>query len=211
MQLRPPPSIAGQKADFGITLRLLGTSNERLWMSPNDGSDLAVIHVPDEITRYGKINAISINDFGTDEDIYQGASIIVLGYPSLIGEDFLMSPYARGGIVSWTDITDGTNKPFLVDSNLYPGNSGGPVFHNRSGMARTGNGVQLGGGIKLIGIVSKGAVQEAPVMSAGVPIQTRDPFGNVNPAQAMVLGVGGIGLIEPISKARGLLFDCLKY
>jgi hypothetical protein len=180
-----------------------------LWFSP-DGGDLAAIPVP-PLNKSWTIHALSEKDFGGADDVYQGANILVLGYPNLISQDYLISPLARGGIVSWDDPVSPTSSPFLVDANLYPGNSGGPVFHVKTGLGRNGTFMISGGGAALIGIVSLGAVQNAQVFAGGVPITaTNQQTGKVDTAQARVLGIGGIGVIEPISRALPALEKCFK-
>jgi hypothetical protein len=84
------------------------------------------------------VHAVGLQDFGNADDIYQGASILVFGYPVILGQDYLSTPLARGGIISWIDPTGPTDKRFLIDSNMFNGNSGGPVFHLRSGFTKSG-------------------------------------------------------------------------
>jgi hypothetical protein len=207
VNLRLPPETGNDPVTEGFPVKLVD-NGKNLWTSPSDGSDIAVIPLPSMPINH-LIRSLAPASFGNDQDIYQGAQILVLGYPSILGEDFLTTPYARGGIISWVDIGDPLNKPFLVDSNLFPGNSGGPVFHVRNGFNKEG-GLTLGGGVSLIGIVSKGAKEMASVIAGGVPINATNPAtGQVAPAQAMVLGIGGIGLIEPISRARSIIDACL--
>lgn len=205
VNLRLPPESSQDSADNGTVLPLV-MDGRNLWTAAEDGADLAVIPLPKIAKTH---TALSVSAFGSASDVYQGASILVLGYPALLGEGFLTTPYARGGIISWVDIADPGNRPFLVDSNLYPGNSGGPVFRVRNGFEPDG-GYVLGGGAVLIGIVSKGAVESASVVAGGVPIQaTNTQTGKVNPAIAMVLGIGGIGVIEPVTRAKLIIQNCL--
>jgi hypothetical protein len=68
----------------------------------------------------------------------------------------------------------------------------------------------LGGAPKLIGIVSRDAYEEAPVRVGETPISvTNQQTGTTTPMQAQVLNIGGIGIIEPASKARQLVLDFL--
>lgn len=195
--------------DFGVPLPLI-VGGKAVWRGADDGSDLAVAPLPD-LRKYPNLHGIGLQEFGTDDDLYQGASVIILGYPALLGEAFLATPIARSGIIAWTD-PDGLDKPFLVDANVFEGNSGGPVFHSRSGMMRYG-GMALGGGIAFIGIVSQDAKEYAQVIGAGAQgpfIGTSpDPSGKPSPIFAEVKNIGGIGVIEPASKAKRLVLQVL--
>ena len=114
-----------------------------------------------------------------------------------VGEAPLSFPILRSGIVAWTDPTDRLGRPFLVDANLMPGNSGGPVFHIPIGPNRFGQ-FTANGRLMLIGIVSKG-----PEQSVNIHIST--PTGPAQDLQWKVKGVGGIAIIEPASKAKKLV------
>jgi len=95
--------------------------------------------------------------------------------------------------------------PFLVDSNLYPGNSGGPVIKVPIGLNRYGE-LSFSRKITLLGIVSQGPYQNAVVSTEGHPLPFIDPTTH-RPAAitAKVIAVGGIALIEPVSEVRKLL------
>ena len=181
--------------DLGVTVPLI-VNGMHVWQ-PLEGSDLAVIPPPD-LSRYADLHAISVNDFGaTEDDVFQGAPVLVLGYPGVIGEGPLSFPIARSGIIAWTDPSDRLGQPFLVDANLMPGNSGGPVFHVRSGLNRFG-GFGIGGGLALVGIVSKGPVQD-------VNLQMSPALGPAQNLHLQIKGLGSIGVIEPASKAKKLV------
>jgi hypothetical protein len=145
------------------------------------------------------------------EDVFQGAQILVLGFPQVFRNPDQTNPYstlpiARTGIVAWTDPADPLGKPFLVDANLYGGNSGGPVFRVRNGFDKYGN-FNLGtGGLEFIGIVSQGPTTPAPVIAGnGFVTQPNPQTGVPDNEYAIVPYVGGIGVVEPASKARQLL------
>lgn len=198
IQLRLARSPTDSQDDLGITVPLI-VNNTPLWKAAAEGTDLAVVALPSGLSdKYGNLHAVGIQDFGlTEDDIFQGAGVLILGYPGVIGEAPLSFPIARSGIIAWTDPTDRLHKPFLVDANVMPGNSGGPVFHVRNGINRFG-GVSLGGGLAMIGIVSKAAEQDYRV-----PLQT--PAGLAGVLQLQIRGLGGIGVIEPALIAKKLV------
>jgi hypothetical protein len=207
MYVRLPKDRPSAEVDLGVQVPLV-QDGKNLWKSLPDDSDLAVVPLPD-LSKYPNRHAVSLQDFGGDEDIFQGASVLVLGYPAILGEAYLTTPIARGGIIAWTDPDDRINKPFLVDANLFSGNSGGPVFRVRNGFDRHGN-LNLGGGFAFIGIVSEDAQEPADVIAAAPNFAERvtkpHPITGVPvPEFAIVKNVGGIGVIEPVSKARILV------
>jgi hypothetical protein len=136
IQLRLARSAASPDPDLGVKVPLI-VNNEVVWKGL-PGSDLAVLPAPD-LSKYSDLHAVIVNDFGaSEEDVFQGAPVVVLGYPGVIGETPLSFPIARSGIIAWTDPSDRLGRPFLVDANVMPGNSGGPVFHLRTGLNRFG-------------------------------------------------------------------------
>jgi hypothetical protein len=199
------PSADGD-TETPIRLALFDPEGRNIWKTSSDGGDLAVIPMPPEAWTRKRIDGVLIGDFADPkEDVFQGANVLALGYPQIIGENFLTSPIARGGIVAWVNPRNPGDEPFLVDANLYNGNSGGPVFRVRNGFDKFGNMI-LGGGLALIGIVSKGPLQNAPVISEDGIVYHKNPItGAQNQEVAIVKNVGGIGIIEPASRARKLI------
>jgi hypothetical protein len=123
---------------------------------------------------------------------------MVLGYPGLVENDYLVRAIVRQGIVAWTNPNRPSDNVFLVDANLYLGNSGGPVLKLPFGIDSKGGWKFLGSGnISLLGIVSKVPNQKINVMSTS-------RAGSVQ-TQVEVAGIGGLGVIEPVSKISKLL------
>jgi len=126
--------------ELGVPLILVDSGGKNLWSSASDGADVVVIPFPDADPKAqgvnAKVNAAWPGLFGTDDDLYDGAQVIILGFPVLMGQEYLVRPIVRSGIVAWTNPDEPANKPFLVDANLYPGNSGGPVFRLATGIDR---------------------------------------------------------------------------
>ncbi len=193
--------------DLGVVL-FLKEGERNLWQSPADGSDLAAIQVP-PIHDYMNLHAIDVRLIGGDIQTYQGASILALGYPAIVSEQYLTTPIARGGIISWTDPIAPSQKRFLIDANIFQGNSGGPVFSSGTGPARLG-GFQIGGGYALIGIVVEDAGERAPVFYGDKEHEnklsiTEQDTGKVDQVFAKVLNIGSVGVVEPASKIKPLL------
>ena len=60
----------------------------------------------------------------------EGDFIYVLGFPMGIMEPLRQYVISRTGIIArLRDTLDGTNKDFLIDAMIFPGNSGGPVIN----------------------------------------------------------------------------------
>ena len=210
ISMRLPKTKPSTEIDLGVVVPLVVNGINR-WKTTTDPSDLALIALPD-LSRYKNLHAVGLQDFGNSDDIFQGASVIVLGYPGILGETYQTAPIARGGIIAWTDPDDPMNRPFLVDANIFGGNSGGPVFRIRNGFDRHGNMV-LGGGVTFIGIVSQDAKEYSDVVATdnatyANKIHTPNPLtGAPNDVEAIVKNIGGIGVIEPVSRARRLVED----
>lgn len=202
--LRLPQSEPRAQDDLGVKISLVD-NGKSLWRGSSD-ADLAVVELPD-LSSYKDLHAILLTDFGGEDDVFQGAPVVVMGYPELLGPEFQKTPIARNGIVAWTDPNGRTDQTFLVDANVFNGNSGGPVFRMPTGLNRNG-GFNVGGTPKLIGIVSKDAYEEAQVHVGEAPITvTNQQTGVTIPMQARILNIGGIGVVEPISKAKKLIIE----
>lgn len=202
VNIRLPKESISSDEDFGEKLELVGPDGA-LWRSAQE-SDIAIIHAPD-LRRFWNIHAVSIDDFGSADDVYQGAPVLTLGYPMIPGQEYLITPIARGGIIAWVDPIAPLDKPFLIDSSIVHGNSGGPVFHIKNGLAKDGS-YMLGGGFAFIGIVSKNATEEAPVHVGTEPaLRLNQSTGKVERYEASVENIGAIGIIEPVSKVRALV------
>jgi S1-C subfamily serine protease len=199
------PQIEPRAADdLGVPVPLVVNGQVR-WRGSVD-ADLAVADVPD-LSTYKDLHAIFLSDFGGSDDVYQGASVVVMGYPELLGSDYQTTPIARGGIIAWTSPDGRLDHTFLVDANVFSGNSGGPVFHTSGGLTRNG-GITLGGAPKLIGIVTRDAYEDSQVRVGSTPVTvTNQQTGEVIPMTSQVLNIGGIGIVEPASKAKQLVLD----
>lgn len=120
------------------------------------GADLAVLPllVYPELALHVidlDIVGIGLSRFRSWDTVNEGDDIYVLGFPMRIGSGDHYAPVVRSGVVA---LKEQPGK-FLIDANIYPGNSGGPVFTRSSAFdyrTRTLGGSGESG--YLIGIVS---------------------------------------------------------
>jgi hypothetical protein len=134
MQVRfSEDEISPFNKNLGMKIDLV-KNNKLLWFShPDSTVDLACIPLLDFYTLNNMdtghiFHILNDNDVGINSDIYDGAEIFVLGYPGFAGFDILVKSILRQGIISWTNPIKPEENTFLIDCNIYPGNSGGPVF-----------------------------------------------------------------------------------
>jgi len=170
---------------FQIAVR---DSNGRVfWKAISTGEDLAAM--PVNLHLPFPVDAIGIQDFANANDIYEGESIVIYGFPDFTVSDQHDHPLLRSGIIAWTELNQPENHQFLVDAAIFPGNSGSPVFKLPTGLCRNGN--------LLVG-------DRAPFL--GVAIQTYNA-PSVDGGSYHVNGLGSIGAVEPASQVERLLHE----
>lgn len=127
---------SGQAKDFRYSLTNSGGNST--WSGhPSDDVDVAVIALsPAELRDLGTKVAF----FQEDEDFFtitrmgeagvsEGDAVFVLGFPMGIVSDDWKDVIVRGGTIARVrDALAGRAKTFLVDCQVFPGNSGGPVI-----------------------------------------------------------------------------------
>jgi len=151
--------------------------NKRWLAHPNEKVDVAAININvNKLTQDGihfsivKDDNVAYLDTIRNEGISQGDGVFVLGFPmGLAGKD---KNYAivRGGVIARLDdeITN-SEYEFLIDSAVFPGNSGGPVFLKPE--ISSLQGTKPVGRAYLIGVV-KGYI---PYEEVAISEQTRQP------------------------------------
>jgi hypothetical protein len=190
---------------FGIEL-LLKQNNVLNWFShPNKNVDLACLPliIPSNVDLGNSIKMLPYSSLAANDDIFEGAQILVFGYPGVIGKEFHNKALTRFGIIAWVPSKISYDSKILIDCDIYPGNSGGPVFKLPNGMNREG-GLVIGGSVSFIGIVTqKGlSANEVLVKQKNIaPFPLRDNMGNALITYESI----GIGVIEPASYVRELL------
>lgn len=193
---------------IGTAIKLANEKQEVYWSSLDDGSDIAAIAAPDAL-RGELTDCVGLQDFANDDDVYDGATVFTFGFPSgggvLAGANALVRAITRSGIIAWTDPNGPLDNPLLLDSNVLPGNSGGPAFKVPSGLNKSGVFV-IGGRVAFLGIVT--SALEGTVQVGDQPLMVQKP-GAFTPAQAGVVGVGALGRVEPAAKIRKLVNSML--
>jgi hypothetical protein len=172
--------------DTGYVLTLRDWMGNNLWQSLSDDSDVAI-----STMRFGRqthlqgaiTDGIFLREFAEDDEIYEGASLVIFGFPGdvsvLMGPNALVRAVTRSGTVAWTDPLS-SGGPFMIDANILPGNSGSPVFTLPNELDRFGT-TRLGGQPRFLGIVTSTI------------------------ANSYVDSIGGLGKVEPVSRIKRLV------
>ena len=108
------------------SLDTLIAESGRPWMNAPkaDVSILSISHLSWSSSDTLDHKAFGVSLFKTWDYLQEGDDLYVLGFPMQIGTADHYSPVYRSGIIALKQ-----NKgEFLIDCNIYPGNSGGPVF-----------------------------------------------------------------------------------
>ena len=126
---RPPPSFTVD------TLEIYSAQGHELW-THHPSRDVAAITIkaPPEFAKA----ALPVSYLATDDsfDKYQvnaGDEMMALGFPRGLSANPAGFPILRSGRVASYPLAPAKIFPtFLLDFSVFPGNSGGPVFVNRS-------------------------------------------------------------------------------
>lgn len=122
-------------------------NREPRWLvHPNKKVDLALLNVDPQILKDHKIDFVFFQEetfayhrkFG-QIGISVGDDVFALGFPMGIAGITQNFPYAKAGIMSRFDkelLRE--RKSFLIDSSIFPGNSGGPVLLRPTNMSLGG-------------------------------------------------------------------------
>lgn len=182
----------------------LKTKGRRLWTPhPDPSVDLAAIPLNLPVESVGRQSAqvIPLGNFAAPDDVFEGAAVLVFGYPGAVGPSFWTRALVRSGTIAWVDPKSPTESPLLIDAMVFPGNSGGPVFRVPTGSDRHGN-FAVGGRPAFLGIVSQGRREPTPVSAAGKHVEMQGPQG---PVKLVSEGWIGVGVIEPAARVLRLL------
>lgn len=188
---------------LGTTLQLADAKKNSTWRSLDDDSDIAALPVAAKII-YGSADCIRLDDFATEDEVFDGATVFTFGFPNnssiLTGPNGLVRAITRSGIIAWTDPNGVLENPLVLDTNVFPGNSGGPAFKIPAGLNKFGS-LVISGRVAFLGIVTSGL--QATVEVGDQPLKVQ--MTGETTSTAGVVGVGALGLVEPAAKIRRLL------
>lgn len=110
-------------------------NGRNLIYSPSDTNiDLAcfLFHSRDSLGNFTDITPVIYRMVADSSSYFEGAEVYTLGYPGAVGLDYWTRALVRAGIIAWIPSKNIESKKFLIDCNIFPGNSGGPVFRKPS-------------------------------------------------------------------------------
>lgn len=154
------------KADYVIKIRDKGI---KLWTT-HPSADVAVMYVP--VPKNADMALVSANLIANDEilekfEIHPGDRLACLGYPLGMEGNEAGFPILRSGyIASYPLVPIDKVKTFLLDFNVFEGNSGGPVYFTDSNR-NYGGSTHIGKIRFLVGLVSKQRIAKEQIRSYG--------------------------------------------
>ena len=163
LKLRFSLSESGKLTNKQFTFELTNL-NDFIINHPDNSIDLSIILIASLLDFFkAKKNklyytTLTKKDIPNEEYIQDKISniedITVIGYPDGIWDCVNNLPIVRKGITATSLKYDFENTPkFLIDSAIYNGSSGSPVFIYNQGTYSIKNTIYAGGRVKLIGIV----------------------------------------------------------
>ena len=149
--------------------------DQSVWTLHPEGFDIAVTQVSTRILKNEGIDFVALKgdentvsrDEARDHQIGEGDGIFVLGFPLGLARIDRNYTIVRHGIIARIqDWLQGHAGEFLIDSSIFPGNSGGPVFTKPEHIHITGT--RSFAQCSLIGMVSS----YVPYQESAVSTQT---------------------------------------
>ncbi len=132
--------------------------NNPLWIKNNAGIDVAVMYI--SLPKDIDLQLLSTNMFAddkvlTDFEIHPGDEMVCLGFPFGAEANKAGFPILRSGkIASYPLVPTKENESFLLDFEVFKGNSGGPVYFVDSNRNYAGS-THIGKIQFIAGLVSK--------------------------------------------------------
>lgn len=126
---------------YGVKISLYDSLNRPLWMEHKDSTvDLACIPIYDYVgDSLGTVHMLPYSMLGDLNNVYELDEINVLGFPGIGSMQHGTKPIFRKGIIAWISPIKRNQTPFLIDCEIFPGNSGGPVFVQTGGFQNDGS------------------------------------------------------------------------
>lgn len=169
----------GYEAAKQYNLNLVDASSKELWTPhPDSGINIAVTSINVDLLKDQKIRFswfrsdqhIATLDKMAELGITEGDFVYILGFPmGLIGAERNYVIARSGSIARIQDVVERRNKEILVDSLIFPGNSGGPVVTKPEAMAIQGT--KSASTAYLIGVVKS----FIPYQDIAISVQTQRP------------------------------------
>jgi hypothetical protein len=141
-----------------LPIRLRIREGQRPLWTPHSSADVAIM--PLAVPKEADIILVSTNFFPLDEkidslEITIGDELNVLGFPFGVEANEAGIPVLRSGKIASFPLTPTLQTGhFLLDFEVFPGNSGGPVLLD-SNMRRSVRGTTVGGYRLLLGVVAR--------------------------------------------------------
>ena len=198
---------SGDQSARNFSIALVGQNGEQLWCShPDPSVDVAVrglnYHVLDEEgMQYGffsgRDHAIRLDRL--DElGVTEGDFVYVLGYPmGLVGSTRNAVIVRSGSIASIRGLLGRIEKACLVDSFVFPGNSGGPVILKPEFVSVRGTKAQTKA--LLIGIIS-----------AYVPYREGAFSAQTGELRVMFVENSGLAVVHPVDCIEEVIVEHLR-
>ena len=178
-----------------------------IWVgNPADSVDVAAFHVNHELLANDKavLEFFSLTDHAmgiaemAEAGVSEGDGVFVLGFPMGIVSEQSMYVIARlGSIARVRDVLHGKESSILIDANIFPGNSGGPVIIRPETSAITGT--KTISRAALIGIVKS----YVPYKDVAVSQQTGKP-------RVIFEENSGLALVETVDNIRSTVELCYQ-
>ncbi len=198
-----------QTSGITVTLKVKG---KHQWIPhPDKSVDLACIPLPVRKRLNGRTTwpRVSCGEIGTAKDLYEGEPIVLLGYPDTLAPDFGARPIVRQGIVSWVSSKAPQSSLFCIDSHVFPGNSGGPVFRWSEILDRRKHKPRKGG-VCFLGLVAQARIHQLPLLAGGKEIEIH--LKKKRPQETLLSqSYIGLGLVEPATRVKELLQFAQKH
>jgi len=139
-----------------------GKSND-LWVKNKSGLDIAVMYVslpPNVDTQLLPTSMLADDEVLTEFEIHPGDEMFCLGFPLGLEANKAGFPILRSGkVASFPLIPTRKYSSFLLDFQIYGGNSGGPVYFVESNR-NYGGGTHIGTIQFIAGLVSQEKIQQ---------------------------------------------------
>src|ERR1017187_2132703 len=205
LRLRFNPKESKPAKEYSLPLS--DGKGKATWFAPPDPQmDLAVVGVNVDFLRSDGIKAEFIPGDESSADVAkakdlgvsEGDGVFVLGFPlQLVGgeRNFVI---ARQGIIARIgDVLEGFSKTFLVDTFIFPGNSGGPVILKPDVTSITGTKSQANA--LLIGVVTSFQTYQDVAVSQ----QTGRP-------RIMFEENAGLANVVPVDQIKAAIAEAVK-